>query len=123
MKYPNATLAASLAVVLVTGSALAQSVPAQPPGPGKSPAVMTDVGPRPAEERDSVGAVVLDKSLVRAQRDNGFARAAAHTGVATIGRGVLRATMKAQQQGETAQAREDAAMEFYRHGAGSLQGR
>jgi hypothetical protein len=123
MKYPIAMQAAVLAAVLGAGSALAQTVPAEPAPatPGKPGAVVTDVGPAPAEERSSTCAIVLDNSLVRAQRENGFARASAHTGVASIGRGVLRATVKAQKQAETAQARQDDAADFYRHGAGTLQ--
>jgi hypothetical protein len=123
MKYPIAMQAAVLAAVLSAGAALAQTVPAQPEPaqPGKPAAVVTDIGPAPAEDRNSTGAIVLENSLVRAQRENGFARASAHTGVASVGRGVLRATMKAQKQAETAQAREDDAVNFYRHGAGALQ--
>jgi hypothetical protein len=123
MKYPMAMQAALLAAVLAAGGANAQTTPAEPAAatPGKAGAVMTDVGPAPAEERNSTGAIVLENSLVQAQRQNGFARASAHTGVASIGRGVLRATLKAQKQAETAQAREDDAVDFYRHGAGALQ--
>jgi hypothetical protein len=121
MKYPIAMQAAVLAAVLGAGGALAQNMPAERASPGKPGAVVTDVGPAPAEERNSVGAIVLENSPVRAQRENGFARASAHTGVASVGRGVLRATMKAQHEAETAQAREDDAVNFYRHGAGALQ--
>jgi hypothetical protein len=123
MKYPIALQAALLAAALGTGGAFAQTVPgeATPATPGKPGAVVTDVGPAPAEERNSIGAIVLENSPVRAQREQGFARASAHTGVASIGRGVLRATMKARKQAETAQAREDDAVDFYRHGAGALQ--
>jgi hypothetical protein len=123
MKYPMAMQAAMLAATLAAGGAIAQTIPAEPAAaaPGKPGAVVTDVGPAPAEERNSTGAVVLENSLVRAQRENGFARASAHTGVASVGRGVLRATLKAQKQAETAQAREDDAADFYRHGAGTLQ--
>jgi hypothetical protein len=126
MKYPIAMQAAVLAAVLGTlgtGGAFAQATPAEPAPatPGKADSVVTDVGPAPAEDRNSTGAIVLENSPVRAQREKGFARASAHTGVASVGRGVLRATMKAQKQAETAQAREDDAVDFYRHGAGALQ--
>ena len=57
---------------------------------------MTDVGPAPAEERASPGAIVLENSLVRAQRESAFERLASRTGVASVGRGVLRATARAQ---------------------------
>jgi hypothetical protein len=121
MKYPIAMQAAVLAAVLGAGSTLAQTVPAERATPGKADAVVTDVGPAPAEDRSSTGAIVLQNSPVRAQRESGFERAAAHTGVASIGRGVLRATMRAQKDADTAQAREDDALNFYRHGAGALQ--
>ena len=97
MKYPSMTRIAALAGVLLgTGGALAQTQP---------PPVMTDVAPLPAEERSSTGAIVLENSLVRAQRENAFQRSAAQTGVATVGRGVLRATLKAQAEADLAQAR------------------
>jgi hypothetical protein len=81
---------------------------------------MTDVGPPPAEERSSTGAVVLENSLVRAQRNNAFAESSARTGVTSVGRGVLRATTRAQAQAELADARASEAAEFYKRGAGSL---
>jgi hypothetical protein len=122
MKYhPIAMQAAVLAAMLGAGVAVAQTAQPVPAQPGMPAGVVTDIGPAPAEERNSTGAIVLENSLVRAQRENGFARASAHTGVASVGRGVLRATMKAQKQAETAQAREDDAVDFYRHGAGALQ--
>lgn len=96
MKYPHITRIAALAAVLGTGGVLAQT---------QSPPVMTDVAPLPAEERSSTGAIVLENSLVRAQRDNAFQRSASQTGVATVGRGVLRATLKAQAEADLAQAR------------------
>jgi hypothetical protein len=83
------------------------------------PPVLTDAAPLPAEERGSTGAIVLENSLVRAQRDKAFERAGSRTGVATVGRGVLRATMRAQAQADLAQARESEAVEFYRRGAAS----
>jgi len=83
---------------------------------------LTDVGPPPAEERASTGAVVLEKSPVPAQR-KAFAESAARTGVASVGRGVIRATTRAQTQAELASAREAEAAEFYRRGAGALTGK
>lgn len=94
MKYPSMTRIAALAAVLGTGGVLAQTAP-----------VMTDVAPPPAEDRSSAGAIVLENSLVRAQRENAFQRSASQTGVATVGRGVLRATLKAQAEADLAQAR------------------
>jgi hypothetical protein len=84
------------------------------------PARVTDVGPPPAEERSSTGAIVLENSLVRAQRNNAFAESSARTGVTSVGRGVLRATTRAQAQAELADSRAAEAAEFYRRGAGSL---
>ncbi len=96
MKYPYITRIAALAAVLGTGGVLAQT---------QTPPVMTDVAPLPAEERSSTGAIVLEDSLVRAQRENAFQRSAAQTGVTTVGRGVLRATLKAQAEADLAQVR------------------
>ena len=110
MNYPCWMRAASFAAVLGAGSALAQT--AAP--------VVTDVAPPPAEERSSTGAIVLENSLVRAQRDNAFQRSSSQTGVATVGRGVLRATMKAKAQADLAQAREAEAVNLHNRGAGSL---
>lgn len=95
MKYPCMTRIAALAAVLGTGGVLAQTAP-----------VMTDVAPPPAEDRASTGAIVLQDSLVRAQRNNAFQRSASRTGVASVGRGVLRATLKAQAEAELAQIRK-----------------
>ena len=67
-------------------------------------APVTDVGPPPAEERNSTGAVVLEKSPVLAQK-KAFADSAARTGASSIGRGVMRATTSAQTRAELASAR------------------
>ena len=82
-------------------------------------APVTDVGPPPAEERASTGAVVLEKSPVQAQK-KAFAEADARTGVGSVGRGVLRATMRAQTEGELASARDADAAELRLRGAGAL---
>jgi len=126
MNYAILIRGAALVAALGAGSVLAQTKPADtgttPPAVndvGPSP-VVTDVGPAPAQERDSLGAIVLENSLVRAQRQNAFERASSRTGVASVGRGVLRATAKAQREADLAQAREDQAAELYRRGAGGL---
>lgn len=98
------------AAILCAGTAMAQV---------RTP-IVTDTAPLPAEERESVGAVVLENSLVKAQQDNAFAQSAARTGVEAVGRGVIRATMREKTQADLAQAREDRALELYRRGAGSL---
>lgn len=95
MKYPHITRIAALAAALGTGGVLAQTAP-----------VMTDVGPAPAEDRASTGAIVLENSLVRAQRENAFQRFASRTGVGSVGRGVLRATLRAQREADLAQIRK-----------------
>lgn len=83
------------------------------------PAAVTDVGPPPAEERSSTGAIVLEKSPVQAQK-KAFAESAARTGVTTVGRGAVRALTRAETQAELASAREAEAAELHRRGAGSL---
>src|SRR5512133_640091 len=118
MKYPIVMRATALAAVLAAGGAWAQNAPA--PATTDASPVVTDVGPAPAQERSSMGAIVLENSMVRAQRDRDFERTTARNGVASLGRGVLRATIKAQAQSELAQARQDAAAELYRRGAGGL---
>ena len=63
--------AAVLGAALFTGSLWAQTADT-PKMPLQGPAVATDAGPPPAEDRSSHGAIVLDNSRVRAQR--GIAR-------------------------------------------------
>jgi hypothetical protein len=86
MKYAYLMRTAVCAATLGAGCVLAQT--AAP--------VVTDTAPPPAEDRDSTGAIVLQNSMVRAQRGSAFERAAARDGVASVGRRVLRATMQAQ---------------------------
>jgi hypothetical protein len=109
MKYPKLMWSCVLAAAVGTGAVLAQTT-----------STTTDVGPPPAEERSSTGAIVLEKSLVRAQRDNAFQQSASQTGVTSVGRGVLRATMKAQTEADLAKAREAEAVNLQDRGAGSL---
>jgi hypothetical protein len=120
MKYPK-LLCIALAATLAGGSVLAQTTPSQSV-PAQTAPVMTDVGPAPAEDRASTGAVVLENSLVRAQRENAFERSASRTGVATIGRGAVRATMRSQTEADLAQARLNQALELQGRGAASLTG-
>lgn len=118
MKYPYLMRTAVVAVTLGAGGVLAQTtapVPTEPTAP-----VVSDVGPRPAEDRSSAGAIVLENSLVRAQRESAFQRSSSRTGVASVGRGVLRETMKAKAQADLAQAREAEAINLHQRGAGSL---
>jgi hypothetical protein len=126
MKYAILIRGAALVAALGAGSVLAQTRPAAPhttpsavPDVGPAP-VVSDVGPAPPQERSSLGAIVLENSPVRAQRENAFQRASSRTGVATVGRGVVRATAKSQREADLAQAREAEAVELYRRGAGGL---
>ena len=83
------------------------------------PAPVTDVGPAPAEDRSSAGAVVLEKSPVQAQK-KASAESAARTGTASMGFGVPRATSRTRSQSELASGRDAEAAELRRLGAGSL---
>jgi hypothetical protein len=110
---------AALWASLAAGGVMAQT--AAPAAPDVGPSrVVTDVAPAPAQERDSMGAIVLENSLVRAQQQNAFEKSAARTGVATVGRNVMRATMNAQREADLAQARQDETMQLHQRGAGSL---
>lgn len=118
MKYPTSMRLALFAATLGAGVAFAQNSPA--PAPTDPSPVVSDVGPPPAQERNSMGAIVLDESLVRAQRDRDFEQTSSRNGVASIGRGAIRETMKAKAQAELAQAREAEAAELYRRGAAGM---
>ena len=109
MKYPNLMRSCALAVAVGTGAVLAQTT-----------STTTDVSPPPAEERSSTGAIVLENSPVRAQRDNDVQRSASQTGATSVGRGVVRATSKAQSEAELAKARESEALDLRYRGAGIL---
>jgi hypothetical protein len=90
--------AAWLAAALFCLPAAAQSPTA--------PATMTDVAPLPAEDRDSLGAVVLDRSLQRARTGNAFVDAARRTGLADMGRGTVRSRLQQPPQAGVAEVRE-----------------
>ena len=115
MKYPKLIRMAALAAVMAAGAAAAQSTA---PTAIEAPAVVSDVGPSPAHERNSIGAVVLEESPVRAQRDRDFEqRPAPRARASTVGRGVMRSTMKAKTRAELEESREAVAVELYRRGA------
>lgn len=118
MKYPCLMRTAAVVAALGAGCAMAQTTAPVPTEPTSR--VVTDAGPAPAEERSSTGAIVLEDSLVRAQRENAFQKSLARTGVSSIGRGVLRAANRAQAQAELAQMREAEAIDFHTRGAGAL---
>lgn len=125
MKHPILLRAAVVAAALGAGSVLAQTVPSPSPSPAPtitSP-VVSDVGPRPAEDRSSVGAVVLEDSMVRAQRERAFEDSARRTGVTSLGRGALRATRERQAEADLAALRLMEAIELRGRGAAALDGR
>lgn len=70
----------------------------------QAPAPVTDVAPPRAEERNSAGAVVLENSPVPAQRSKA-AESPASPGAGAVGRGVMRATKRAQTRADRASAR------------------
>ncbi|MDB5883801.1 MAG: hypothetical protein JWP43_3679 [Ramlibacter sp.] len=108
MNYVHLMRAAICAATLGAGCVLAQTIAAP---------VVTDVAPAPAEDRDSTGAIVLQNSLVRAQRDNAFQRASSRNGLASVGQRAVRAAMDVQPQGELAQVREPRPIDLYQPGA------
>jgi hypothetical protein len=115
MNYPNLMRMAALATVLAAGGAAAQTTA---PSTIEAPTVVTDVGPAPAQERNSIGAIVLEESPVRAQRDRDFEqRPAPRARATTVGRNVLRSTKKAKARAELQESREAEAVEMYRRGA------
>jgi hypothetical protein len=119
MKYPTLMQVAALAAALGAGGVLAQTRPAASDGGAAAP-VVTDTGPAPAQERSSMGAIVLENSLVRAQQQNAFERSSSRTGLASVGRGVVGLTMKAQRDADLAEAREAEAILLYKRGAAGL---
>lgn len=87
------------------------------------PPSVTDVGPPPAESRDSAGAIVLENSMVPAQRAKALAESAGRTGVVSVGRREVSSRTQAATADELATARAAEATELRRKGAGSLTGR
>ena len=96
MKYPILMRTAAFAAVLGAGGVLAQTAPAAPDTTAGSP-VVSDVGPPPAHERNSLGAIVLEDSPVRAQRDRDFEKSRVK---APDGRKVKRPATKARAESE-----------------------
>ena len=124
MNYSPAMRTAVLLAAFSAAGAFAQAPSTPAPG---TPEVglahpVTDVGPAPAEERDSIGAIVLDASPVRAQREAFRARPASLR-PDNIGRGVIRTSARARVKDDVAQAREDEAIGLYQRGAGSISPR
>jgi hypothetical protein len=119
MTYPS-LLSAGVLLASLGGGVLAQTVPSQT-APHQGPPVVSDVGPRPAEDRSSTGAVVLENSMVRAQREQAFERAGSRTGVTSVGRATVRAMKRAQLEADLAQARQNEKIELRQRGASSLE--
>ena len=114
MKYAYLKRSAVAAAALGAACVLAQTnAPVITDYARTAAPIVSDAAPLPAEDRESTGAIVLQNSMVRAQRDSAFRRAAANNGVASVGQRGLRTTMGAQPQGELAQAREPQPIELY----------
>jgi hypothetical protein len=107
----------ALIAVLAAGGVLAQTDSQAPTQP--EPAVLTDVAPLPAEDRDSIGAVVLGNSMVRAQRE-AFRGSYTATSVSSVGRDAARAARAARTKEELKQQREEDAIRLHEMGAGAL---
>ncbi|HTH80648.1 MAG TPA: hypothetical protein VL593_16870 [Ramlibacter sp.] len=103
------------------GSAFAQSTNPSVTTPSviTTPPVMNDTLPLPAENRESLGAVVLQDSMVRAQRE-AFAARRTSLSVANVGRRVDRVQRKTQTKQELQQQRDDESLRLREMGAGAL---
>jgi hypothetical protein len=103
----------AFAALLAAAGAYAQS----------EPPVMNDITLPPAEDRDSVGAVVLENSMVRAQREVYIASRSGASRVAAVARDADRATRAARTREDIKAMREDDRMRLREMGAGSLDPR
>ena len=102
----------------IAGPALAAALLGAAVAHAQAPAAsVTDVGPPPAEERTSTGAVVLEKSPVKAQK-KALAESAARTGVTS--RTDVMGANRTPTNAELARARDAEAAELRLRGAGSL---
>lgn len=105
MKVPPARSWVVLFLAGAMAGASAQSArdnePPQPV-PGQ---VLSDAQPLPAEDRESMGAVVLDDSRVRAQQRNDFKASAERTGIpSAIGRNVSRVMERSRSWSDVREA-------------------
>ena len=108
-----------IAVVMRTGFAAALFAAGGALAQNSTPLVMNDVTLPPAEDRDSLGAIVLENSMVRAQRQ-AFAARQTSLQVSSVGRGTIRSTRKARAKEERQQQREDESLRLHEMGAGAL---
>jgi hypothetical protein len=115
MNRRNSVPTAALLAALAAGGAWSQSneKPAAPDVGG--PTVVTDVGPAPAQERDSTGAVMLENSPVQAQRSV-FGPPSGPKRVQDASKN----SNRAQVELDLARERQKESMQLYRQGAGSL---
>jgi hypothetical protein len=88
-----------------------------------NPQRMTDTAPPPAEERSSVGAIVMADSMVIAQRRHVEQVAEARIQPARIGKETLRATFRAQTRSDLEDLSTAQAIEFHQRGAAALTAR
>lgn len=100
--------APALVAALVAGAVHAQG-PAAP--------VVTDVGPPPAEERSSTGAIVLENSKVPAQRNQAAADASERQGMTPAGSATATPMTRNQARAERAEKRAAEAADLRRRGA------
>ena len=91
-------LAIPILWALVSAPALAQTAPSGSV-PGKSAPVVTDVAPAPPEDRSSTGAIVLEQSPVKAQREAQSEAAREQPGEATRRLGAPPLTPGAAREG------------------------
>ena len=91
MKTIDVVRGSLIAALFAVGSAYAQEQAALVVN---TPPVMTDVSYAPAEDRDSVGAVLVESQMVVAQQRQ-FGTRSTPDQVAAIGRGVMEATLAA----------------------------
>ncbi len=69
------------AIACVAWSAACALAQTPAPTPVDPSPVVTDVGPAPAHDRSSIGAVVVDDSVLRPQRDRDFAQTDRRNGI------------------------------------------
>ena len=102
MKYPFVLRAACAMAALGVAAAFAETAPAK----------ATDAGPAPAEDRSSVGAIIMEPA--RAQR------APARPGADSVGRGVMNETLKQMGGPSRAERREQWGAMFNRSADGEI---
>jgi hypothetical protein len=110
MDFRTATRPIVALALAAAGGVLAQSP--ETPSVMTTPPVMNDVAPLPAEDRESLGAIVLENSMVRAQRRAFGAR---RTSLDVAG-----ASRSARTKEELREQREEESLRLREMGAGSI---